>query len=53
MEWVRENIGVFRGDVGNITLAGRSAGAYAVHAQALYEFQRPKLEESELFIGWL
>lgn len=47
MEWVYDNIGAFGGDVNNITLAGRSAGAYAVHAHALYAFQHPK--ERKLF----
>lgn len=41
IDWVRENIAQFGGDVENITLAGRSAGAYAVHANAMYEFQNP------------
>ncbi|KAF7917200.1 uncharacterized protein EAE98_010305 [Botrytis deweyae] len=41
IDWVRENIARFGGDVENITLAGRSAGAYAVHAHAMYEFQNP------------
>ncbi|KAJ5201004.1 hypothetical protein N7449_005807 [Penicillium cf. viridicatum] len=39
MEWVYENITAFNGDVDNITLGGRSAGAYGVHAQVLHEFQ--------------
>ncbi|KAL3474300.1 Alpha/Beta hydrolase protein [Aspergillus californicus] len=39
MEWVSENIGAFGGDVDNIILGGRSAGAYGVHAQVLYDFQ--------------
>jgi carboxylesterase type B len=47
MEWVVEHIGAFGGDIENITLAGRSAGAYAVHAHALYAFQHP--EERKLF----
>lgn len=45
MEWVYENIAAFGGDPENITLSGRSAGAYAVQAQALYDF-RGKLPES-------
>ncbi|KAF4119411.1 Carboxylesterase family [Geosmithia morbida] len=40
-EWVRENISFFGGDPGNITLAGRSAGAYSVEAQMLYDFRKP------------
>jgi carboxylesterase type B len=39
MEWVKENIVSFGGDSERITLAGRSAGAYAVEAQAIYDFQ--------------
>lgn len=39
MEWVKEHISAFGGDPENITLAGRSAGAYAVHAQTLYDFR--------------
>lgn len=45
MEWVYENITAFNGDVDNITLGGRSAGAYGTHAQVLYEFRR----ESQIF----
>ncbi|RDW59911.1 carboxylic ester hydrolase-32 [Coleophoma cylindrospora] len=41
IEWVHQNISSFGGDPENVTLAGRSAGAYAVHAHALYEFQNP------------
>ncbi|CZR68150.1 probable acetylcholinesterase precursor [Phialocephala subalpina] len=44
IEWVRDNIEAFGGDAGNITLAGRSAGAYSVHAQVLHEFRRPAEE---------
>ncbi|KAL5591874.1 hypothetical protein FOVSG1_010763 [Fusarium oxysporum f. sp. vasinfectum] len=40
-EWVKENISLFGGDLNNITLAGRSAGAYSVEAQMLYEFRKP------------
>ena len=45
MEWVYENIAAFNGDINNITLGGRSAGAYGVHAQVLHDFRR----ESQLF----
>ncbi|OIW34821.1 alpha/beta-hydrolase [Coniochaeta ligniaria NRRL 30616] len=43
-EWVRENIAFFGGDPDNITLAGRSAGAYSVEAQMLYELRKPGRE---------
>ncbi|KAL5048947.1 hypothetical protein BDW71DRAFT_213165 [Aspergillus fruticulosus] len=39
MDWVFENISAFGGDPQNITIAGRSAGAYAVQAQTLYDFR--------------
>jgi carboxylesterase type B len=39
MEWVYDHIEAFGGDKENITLGGRSAGAYGVHAQTLYDFQ--------------
>ncbi|KAK7227901.1 hypothetical protein V2G26_000071 [Clonostachys chloroleuca] len=40
-EWVREHISLFGGDANNITLAGRSAGAYSVEAQMLFDFRKP------------
>lgn len=40
-EWVKDNISSFGGNPYNITLAGRSAGAYSVEAQMLYEFRKP------------
>ncbi|KAK1992162.1 alpha/beta-hydrolase [Colletotrichum falcatum] len=40
-EWVRDNVAYFGGDPGNITLAGRSAGAYSAEAQMLYDFRKP------------
>lgn len=41
IEWVKANIELFGGDKDNITLAGRSAGAYSVEAQVLHDFRRP------------
>lgn len=38
---MQDNIEAFGGDPGNVTSAGRSAGAYAVHAHALHAFQNP------------
>jgi carboxylesterase type B len=40
-EWVRDWIPFFGGDPGDITLAGRSAGAYSAEAQMLYDFRKP------------
>lgn len=40
IDWVKAHIGLFGGDPDNITLAGRSAGAYSVEAQMLYDFRR-------------
>lgn len=42
IEWVKENIHYFGGDPENITLGGRSAGAYGVEAQVLHELRREK-----------
>ncbi|KAH8687309.1 carboxylesterase [Tricladium varicosporioides] len=39
IEWVYKNISSFGGDSENITLAGRSAGAFAVQAHAIHDFQ--------------
>ncbi|KAL4965230.1 alpha/beta-hydrolase [Aspergillus stella-maris] len=44
-EWVVSNIGYFGGDPDNITLAGRSAGAYSVEAQMLFELRGDGLEK--------
>ncbi|KAL4942978.1 hypothetical protein BDV06DRAFT_235084 [Aspergillus oleicola] len=46
-EWVVENIGYFGGDPGNITLAGRSAGAYSVEAQMLFELRGAPAKQPE------
>ncbi|OOF93262.1 hypothetical protein ASPCADRAFT_517424 [Aspergillus carbonarius ITEM 5010] len=45
IEWVYHNIATFGGDPDNIILAGRSAGAYAVQVQALYDF-RGQMDEA-------
>ncbi|PYH40179.1 alpha/beta-hydrolase [Aspergillus saccharolyticus JOP 1030-1] len=39
IEWVHENIAHFGGDPNNLILSGRSAGAYAVQAQVLFDFR--------------
>lgn len=48
IEWVHDNIAFFGGDSDNVTLAGRSAGAYAVEAHMLFELRR-KTEQPALF----
>lgn len=48
IEWVHENIAFFGGNANNVTLAGRSAGAYAVEAHMLYEL-RNRVEQRPLF----
>ncbi|KAH7410565.1 Alpha/Beta hydrolase protein, partial [Cadophora sp. MPI-SDFR-AT-0126] len=40
MDWVQENISAFGGDPNNVSLGGRSAGAYGVHAQVLHDFRK-------------
>ncbi|KHN93994.1 Carboxylesterase, type B [Metarhizium album ARSEF 1941] len=40
LEWVHDTMGAFGGDVANVTIAGRSAGAYSVEAQILHDFRR-------------
>lgn len=49
LEWVHENVGKWFG--GNtrekLTLAGRSAGAYSVHAQVCHEFFMRKSQQKE------
>jgi carboxylesterase type B len=46
MQWVKENIGAFNGDENNITLGGRSAGAYGVHAQTIFDFRAKPFDSS-------
>jgi carboxylesterase type B len=48
IEWVHEHIAFFGGNPNNVTLAGRSAGAYAVEAHMLYEL-RHRTEYAPLF----
>ncbi|KAK4546513.1 hypothetical protein LTR36_001730 [Oleoguttula mirabilis] len=45
-EWVKDHIAYFGGDPNNITLAGRSAGAYGAEAQMLYDFRKVGPETS-------
>ncbi|KAH0592042.1 hypothetical protein MHUMG1_10253 [Metarhizium humberi] len=40
LEWVHDNIAAFGGDADNMTIAGRSAGAYGVEAQILHDLRR-------------
>lgn len=48
IEWVQKYIHHFNGNASNITLAGRSAGAYSVHAHSLYEFRKPRRKNDAL-----
>lgn len=52
LKWVKNNIHKFNGDADNITLAGRSAGSYGVHAQLMYDFRQtetPQNGQDQLF----
>ncbi|KAL4788141.1 Alpha/Beta hydrolase protein [Aspergillus varians] len=46
MDWVYENISALGGDPEHIALSGRSAGAYSVQAQTLYDFRGPLPESA-------
>ncbi|KAE9370532.1 alpha/beta-hydrolase [Stipitochalara longipes BDJ] len=48
IEWVKEHIEAFNGDVNNISLGGRSAGAYWVHAQSLYDFRAKPFDSTNI-----
>ncbi|KAJ5309018.1 hypothetical protein PENANT_c020G00477 [Penicillium antarcticum] len=41
LEWTRENVGLFGGDSGNITISGYSAGANSVFHQLAYDLRQP------------